>query len=124
MKNSAVTLKPLWINHIERFSDRMRPRLYAALIAYLYRGTPVPEKLMPHLGIILDLIEEEFGIRYCSDNDCQAEKTPVPDESQEATASVRHSTPAGRASADGMSVQKIPPKKAHDNRLCYKMQHQ
>ncbi|MDE6300142.1 MAG: hypothetical protein K2M19_00310 [Muribaculaceae bacterium] len=62
MKNPSVTLQPLWINHIERFSERMRPRLYGALIAFLLHGTPIPEKLLPYLGIILDLIEAETGV--------------------------------------------------------------
>ncbi|MDE6300923.1 MAG: hypothetical protein K2M19_04335 [Muribaculaceae bacterium] len=62
MKNAALTLQPLWINHIERFSERMRPRLYGALIAFLLHGTPIPEKLLPYLGIILDLIEAETGV--------------------------------------------------------------
>ncbi|MDE6300562.1 MAG: hypothetical protein K2M19_02470 [Muribaculaceae bacterium] len=61
MKNDSITLRPLWLNHIERYSDRLRPRLYAALISYLRNGTPVPEKLLPHLGIIIDLIEAEKG---------------------------------------------------------------
>lgn len=52
-----LTLKSLWIKHIERFSDRLRPRLYDALIGYLLYGTPIPEKLMPFLGILLDLME-------------------------------------------------------------------
>ncbi|MDE6301468.1 MAG: hypothetical protein K2M19_07100 [Muribaculaceae bacterium] len=59
MNNTAITLRPLWINHIERFSERMRPRLYGALIAFLLHGTPIPEKMLPYLGIILDLIEAE-----------------------------------------------------------------
>ncbi|MDE6300281.1 MAG: hypothetical protein K2M19_01010 [Muribaculaceae bacterium] len=62
MKDTALTLNPLWINHIERFSERMRPRLYGALIAFLLHGTPIPEKLMPYLGIILDLMEAENGV--------------------------------------------------------------
>ena len=54
-----LTIKELWVRHIERFSDRLRGRLYAALIAYLYNGTEIPEKLMPYLGIILDLMAQE-----------------------------------------------------------------
>ena len=54
-----IILQDLWVRHIERFSERMRGRLYAALIAYLTKGTEIPEKLLPHLGIILDLIEQE-----------------------------------------------------------------
>ncbi|MDE6300478.1 MAG: hypothetical protein K2M19_02015 [Muribaculaceae bacterium] len=59
MNNTTITLRTLWIRHIERFPERMRPRLYGALIAFLLHGTPIPEKLMPYLGIILDLIEAE-----------------------------------------------------------------
>ncbi len=54
-----ITLDDMWVRHIERFSERMRGRLYAALIAYLNNGTEIPDKLMPYLGIILDLIEQE-----------------------------------------------------------------
>ena len=42
-----ITLDEMWVRHIERFSDRLRGRLYAALIAYINAGTEIPEKLMP-----------------------------------------------------------------------------
>ncbi|MDE6300672.1 MAG: hypothetical protein K2M19_03035 [Muribaculaceae bacterium] len=70
MTNSTLLLQPLWINHIERFPERMRPRLYGALIAFLLHGTPIPEKLLPYLGIIVDLMELE-GI-------CPAVSTETP----------------------------------------------
>ncbi len=76
MTNSTITLQPLWINHIERFPERMRPRLYGALIAFLLHGTPIPEKLLPHLGIILDLIDAEKGVP--ADNSTTSEALPAP----------------------------------------------
>ena len=54
-----ITLDEMWVRHIERFSDRLRGRLYAALISYLISGTEIPENLMPYLGIILDLMEQK-----------------------------------------------------------------
>lgn len=54
-----ITLDEMWVRHIERFSERMRGRLYAALIAYILYGTEIPEKLMPYLGIIIDLMEPQ-----------------------------------------------------------------
>ncbi len=54
-----ITLDEMWVRHIERFSDRLRGRLYAALIAYINAGTEIPEKLMPYLGIILDLMQQQ-----------------------------------------------------------------
>ena len=54
-----ITLDEMWVRHIERFSERMRGRLYAALIAYINAGTEIPENLMPYLGIILDLMEQQ-----------------------------------------------------------------
>ena len=59
MTSPTLTLQPLWINHIERFPERMRPRLYGALSAFLLHRTPIPEKLLPYLGIILDLMGVE-----------------------------------------------------------------
>ena len=53
-----IVLQEMWVRHINRFSERMRGRLYAALIAYMTEGTEIPEKLMPYLGIILDLMAE------------------------------------------------------------------
>ncbi|MDE6301826.1 MAG: hypothetical protein K2M19_08935 [Muribaculaceae bacterium] len=76
MTNSTLTLQPLWINHIERFPERMRPRLYGALIAFLLHGTPIPEKLLPYLGIILDLIDAEKA--DSPDNSKPSEALPAP----------------------------------------------
>ena len=42
-----IVLQEMWVRHINRFSERMRGRLYAALIAYMTEGTEIPEKLMP-----------------------------------------------------------------------------
>ncbi|MDE6301160.1 MAG: hypothetical protein K2M19_05550 [Muribaculaceae bacterium] len=55
---TPLVLDALWLDHIERFSERLRARLYAALISYLRHGIPVPEKYMPYLGIIVDHIAE------------------------------------------------------------------
>lgn len=54
-----IVLQEMWVRHIERFSERLRGRLYAALIAYLVKGTEIPENLMPYLGIILDLMAQQ-----------------------------------------------------------------
>ena len=54
-----IILNEMWVRHIERFSERMQGRLFAALIAYINHGTEISEKLLPYLGIILDLMEQQ-----------------------------------------------------------------
>ncbi|MDE7467290.1 MAG: hypothetical protein K2M61_02935 [Muribaculaceae bacterium] len=74
----TIVLEDMWVRHIERFSERLRGRLYAALIAYLNAGTEIPENLMPYIGIILDLMEQQ-GIKPGQ----SAEQPPV-DQSEQA----------------------------------------
>ncbi|MDE6300988.1 MAG: hypothetical protein K2M19_04670 [Muribaculaceae bacterium] len=103
MKNYTLTLRPLWINHIERFSERMRPRLYGALISYLLHGTPIPERLMPYLGIIIDLIEAEKGET--------SDRSDAPDCSEPSDVSILRNSPQ-TPDHDGLrrGCQPNPPK--------------